>query len=155
MLIHEKTCVIPIFSSRINELYTSLSEQTRKREEGLHTVDMVLREKDHAIQADRLQMTAKVTDTAEDINKRLLAKEMKIREEIQAKFLQLEKVLLCSPLITHLVIGSAVAQWQSAQLETKGSQVEHLGRHCVVSLSKNINPSLVLGSTKEDLSLYN
>ena len=80
------------FSSRINELYTSLSEQTRKREEGLHTVDMVLREKDHAIQADRLQMTAKVTDTAEDINKRLLAKEMKIREEIQAKFLQLEKV---------------------------------------------------------------
>ena len=92
------------FSSRINELYTSLSEQTRKREEGLHTVDMVLREKDHAIQADRLQMTAKVTDTAEDINKRLLAKEMKIREEIQAKFLQLEKVKQCSPFITHLII---------------------------------------------------
>ena len=77
---------------RINELYTSLSEQTRKREEGLHTVDMVLREKDHAAQAERLQMTSKVTDTVEDINKRLLAKEMKIREEIQQKFLQLEKV---------------------------------------------------------------
>ena len=76
----------------MNELYTSLSEQTRKREEGLHTVDMVLREKDHAAQAERLQMTSKVTDTVEDINKRLLAKEMKIREEIQQKFLQLEKV---------------------------------------------------------------
>ena len=82
-----------IYFCRINELYTSLSEQTRKREEGLHTVDMVLREKDHAAQADRLQMTAKVTDTVEDINKKLLAKEMKIREEIQQKFLQLEKVL--------------------------------------------------------------
>ena len=54
---------------------------------------MVLREKDHAMQAERLQMTSKVTDTVEDINKRLLAKEMKIREEIQQKFLQLEKVI--------------------------------------------------------------
>ena len=78
---------------RMNELHTSLSEQSRKREEGMHTVDMVLREKDHALQADRLQLNAKVTDTVEDVNKRLLSKEMKIREEIQAKFLQLEKVL--------------------------------------------------------------
>lgn len=69
-----------------------LSEQVRKREENMHTVDMVLREKDHAAQAEKLQMTAKVTDTVEDLNKRLLSKEMKIREEIQAKYLQLEKV---------------------------------------------------------------
>lgn len=58
----------------------------------MHTVDMVLREKEHAAAADKLQMTSKVTDTVEDMNKRLLAKEMKIREEIQAKYLQLEKV---------------------------------------------------------------
>lgn len=58
----------------------------------MHTVDMVLREKEHAAQAEKLQMTAKVTDTVEDINKRLLSKEMKLREEIQAKYQQLEKV---------------------------------------------------------------
>ena len=69
-----------------------LSEQVRKREENMHNVDMVLREKDHTAQAEKLQMTAKVTDTVEDINKRLLSKEMKIREDIQGKYLQLEKV---------------------------------------------------------------
>ena len=79
-------------SCRINELQSSLSEQTRKREENMHTVDMVLREKDHAAQAERLQINAKVTDTMEDVNKKLLTKEMKIREDIQAKYLQLEKV---------------------------------------------------------------
>ena len=77
---------------RVNELTIQLSEQVRKREENMHNVDMVLREKDHTAQAEKLQMTAKVTDTVEDINKRLLSKEMKIREDIQGKYLQLEKV---------------------------------------------------------------
>ena len=77
---------------RVNELTVQLSEQVRKREENMHNVDMVLREKDHTAQAEKLQMTAKVTDTVEDINKRLLSKEMKIREDIQGKYLQLEKV---------------------------------------------------------------
>jgi hypothetical protein len=71
-----------------------MSEQVRKREENMHTVDMVLREKEHAQQAERLQLNAKVTDTVEDVNKRLQAKEMKIREDIQSKYLQLEKVLV-------------------------------------------------------------
>jgi len=81
---------------RVNELTIQLSEQVRKREENMHNVDMVLREKDHTAQAEKLQMTAKVTDTVEDINKRLLSKEMKIREDIQGKYLQLEKVSLVS-----------------------------------------------------------
>lgn len=81
-----------IRSYRINELSTSISEQVRKREENMHTVDMILREKEHSQQAERLQLNAKVTDTVEDVNKRLLAKEMKIREDIQSKYLQLEKV---------------------------------------------------------------
>ena len=46
----------------------------------------------------------------------------------------------CSSFITHLV---------------KGCGFEPHWRHCIVSLSKNINPSLVTGSTQEDLSLYN
>jgi len=71
---------------------SQISEQSRKREENMHSVDMVLREKEHAAQAERLQLTTKMGTTVEDVNKRLTAKEMKIREEIQAKYLQLEKV---------------------------------------------------------------
>ena len=37
-----------------------------------------------------------------------------------------------------------MAQWLSASLEMRGSEFEPHQRHCLVSLSKNIYPSLVL-----------
>ncbi|KAK3585997.1 hypothetical protein CHS0354_033114 [Potamilus streckersoni] len=78
---------------KIGELYTTINEQTRKREETMHSVDMLLREKEHNAQSDRLNLSAKLNDNAEEINKKLLSKEMKLREEIQTKYLQLEKML--------------------------------------------------------------
>ena len=47
----------------------------------------------------------------------------------------------------YLDTGSAVAQWLSGRVldsRPKGRGFEPHRRHCVVSLSKNINPSLVL-----------
>lgn len=58
----------------------------------MHTMDIILREKDHANQADKLNLTSKVADTVEDVNKRLLSKEIKMREEMQERYLQLERV---------------------------------------------------------------
>ena len=58
----------------------------------MHTMDILLREKDHANQADKLNLTSKVADTVEDVNKRLLSKEIKMREEMQERYLQLERV---------------------------------------------------------------
>lgn len=55
-------------------------------------MDMVLREREHVGQADRLALSSKVADTVEDINKKLMAKEIKIREEVQDRYLQLERV---------------------------------------------------------------
>ncbi|KAL3875912.1 hypothetical protein ACJMK2_033817 [Sinanodonta woodiana] len=78
---------------KIGELYTSINEQTRKREETMHTVDMLLREKEHNAQSDRLNLSSKLNDNVEELNKKLLAKEMKLREEIQTKYMQLEKML--------------------------------------------------------------
>ena len=42
-----------------------------------------------------------------------------------------------------------MAQWLSACLETEGPWVKPHLRHCVVSLSKNINPSLVLVQSRK------
>jgi molybdopterin converting factor small subunit len=58
----------------------------------MHSMDILLREKDHASQADKLSLTSKVADTVEDVNKKLLSKEIKIREEMQERYLQLERV---------------------------------------------------------------
>ncbi|KAJ8318613.1 hypothetical protein KUTeg_003704 [Tegillarca granosa] len=79
--------------TRINELQTQLSDLNRKREENAHSLDMMIREKDHATQTDRLQLMSKVADSVEDVNKKLLTKEIKIREEMQDRYLALEKLI--------------------------------------------------------------
>ena len=71
----------------------------------MHTMDILLREKDHANQADKLNLTSKVADTVEDVNKRLLSKEIKMREEMQERYLQLERVggkRSCAPALQFL-----------------------------------------------------
>ncbi|XP_060080757.1 paramyosin-like [Ylistrum balloti] len=78
---------------KINELQQSQAEANRKREETVHSMDMVLREREHATQADRLALTTKVADTVEDLNKKLMEKDIKIRGEVQDRYLQLERVL--------------------------------------------------------------
>ena len=50
------------------------------------------------------------------------------------------------------------AQWLTGRVldsRRRGGGFESHQSHCLVSLSKNINPSFSTGSTQEDLSLYN
>lgn len=77
---------------RVNELNMALSEQNRKREEAMHAMDMIHREREHAAETEKLKLHSKLTETMDEMNKRLLTKEIKLREEIQEKHLQLEKV---------------------------------------------------------------
>ncbi|XP_046362158.2 paramyosin-like isoform X4 [Haliotis rufescens] len=78
---------------RSNELKQLISEQNRKREESMHALDMIAREKEHKTESDRMKQQAKVAETLEDINKKILNKEIKLREEIQDKHVQLEKLM--------------------------------------------------------------
>lgn len=97
-------------SFRSNELKQLISEQNRKREESMHALDMIAREKEHKTESDRMKQQAKVAETLEDINKKILNKEIKLREEIQDKHVQLEKVdvvllsSLCCRVFTPLSI---------------------------------------------------
>ena len=53
--------------------------------------------------------------------------------------------------VTRSMLTSKGAQWLSGRVldsRPKGSGIEPHPRHCVVSLSKNINPSLVLDQPK-------
>ncbi|XP_048759119.2 golgin subfamily A member 6-like protein 26 isoform X16 [Ostrea edulis] len=91
--INERRTLEQQMSKKIYELQQSLSEANRRRDEGMHSMDILLREKDHASQADKLNLTSKVADTVEDVNKKLLSKEIKIREEMQERYLQLERLI--------------------------------------------------------------
>lgn len=76
----------------MHELQQQLNDANRKRDESMHSVDMLLREKEHVSAAERMTLTTKVADTVEDVNKKLLTKEIKMREEMQDRYLGLERV---------------------------------------------------------------
>lgn len=73
-------------------MQTAIAEQNRKREESIHALDVIQREKEHASDTDKLRLQSKINENLEEFNKKLLTKEIKLREEIQDKYIQLEKV---------------------------------------------------------------
>ncbi|XP_041365029.1 coiled-coil domain-containing protein 154-like isoform X3 [Gigantopelta aegis] len=78
---------------KANELHQAIGEQNRKREESMHALDMIAREREHVAEGERLKLQAQLAETIEDVNKKILTKEIKLREEIQDKSLQLEKTI--------------------------------------------------------------
>lgn len=69
-----------------------LAEQARKREENMHALNVVQREKEHAAESERIKLQSKIAEIAEEVSKKILQKEMKLREESQHKFAQVEQV---------------------------------------------------------------
>lgn len=76
----------------MNSLQQGIAEQNRKREEALHAMDMIHREKEHSAENEKLKLAGRMTESVEEVNKRLLTKEIKLREELQGKYTQLERV---------------------------------------------------------------
>ena len=70
----------------------SVSEQARKREESLHSLDVIQREREHAVETERIKLQSKIAEIAEEVSKKMLQKEMKLREESQARYAQVEQV---------------------------------------------------------------
>ncbi|CAG5124920.1 unnamed protein product, partial [Candidula unifasciata] len=76
---------------KVSTLQQNLADQARKRDEAMHVLDMTHREKEHSLENEKLRLQGKLTETVEEMNQRLLNKEMKLREELQEKYVQLEK----------------------------------------------------------------
>ncbi|GFS01040.1 neurofilament heavy polypeptide-like isoform X5 [Elysia marginata] len=54
---------------QVNSLQQTISEQNRKREESLHALDMLHREKEHAAENEKLKLQGRMTETVEEVNK--------------------------------------------------------------------------------------
>ncbi|XP_059170731.1 putative leucine-rich repeat-containing protein DDB_G0290503 isoform X2 [Physella acuta] len=79
---------------KINMLQENLSEQNRKREEAMHAMDMIQREKEHLSENEKIKLQGRITESVDEVNKRLLTKEIKLREELQDKYKQMERLIL-------------------------------------------------------------
>ena len=76
----------------MNDLHNGLAEQTRKREEAMHALDVVQREREHAAENERIKLQSRIAEIAEEVSKKILHKEIKLREEATDKFSKIEKV---------------------------------------------------------------
>jgi len=81
-----------ILFCRVNDLHTNLAEQNRKREEAMHALDVVQREREHAAESERIRLQSRIAEIAEEVSKKILHKEIKLREEATDKFSKIEKV---------------------------------------------------------------
>ncbi|XP_066292851.1 coiled-coil domain-containing protein 154-like [Branchiostoma lanceolatum] len=79
--------------SRIAEMQSTLSNLEQKREGDLHTVDILQREREQAAENERVRLQGKLSEIAEEVSKKILQKEIRLREEAQQKFHNVEKVL--------------------------------------------------------------
>ncbi|XP_025105725.1 coiled-coil domain-containing protein 154-like isoform X2 [Pomacea canaliculata] len=89
----ERRSLESLLQQKTNELQMAIAEQARKREEAMHALDMIHREKEHSAETEKLKLQSRVTELVEEMNKRVLNKEIKLREEIQDKYMQMEKLL--------------------------------------------------------------
>lgn len=58
----------------------------------MHALEVIQREKEHAAETERLRLQSKIAEIAEEVSKKILQKEIKLREENQSKFSQMEQV---------------------------------------------------------------
>ncbi|XP_074648351.1 coiled-coil domain-containing protein 154-like isoform X2 [Tubulanus polymorphus] len=79
--------------ARLNDLQVSISEQNRRREEAIHALDTMAREKEHAAEAERLRLHNRIAELVEECSRKILSKEIKLREETQEKYLEVERLV--------------------------------------------------------------
>lgn len=86
---------------RVAELQAAIAEQSRRREEAIHALETMQREREHAAEVERSKLQAKLTDVSEDVTRKIMARDMKLREETQDRFGQLQQVSTIYSTLIH------------------------------------------------------
>ena len=77
---------------RVEQLRTLILEVDRKREEDLYSNSKHSQDKENMLEAERSAFASKMAEISEEQSKRLLQKEIRLREDAQSKFVSLERV---------------------------------------------------------------
>ncbi|XP_014780441.2 coiled-coil domain-containing protein 154 [Octopus bimaculoides] len=84
---------------RLAEVEANVNNQTRKQDETLHSISLLQKDREHNKDYNIQRLQNQLQDSIEEMSQRLHQKEMAIRDELQEKFLQLER--LCQQERTH------------------------------------------------------
>lgn len=69
-----------------------VQESNHQREQELYAQSMNSKEKEDLIENERTMIASKLAELSEEQSKKMLQKEIRLREDAQAKFVLLEKV---------------------------------------------------------------
>ena len=69
-----------------------MQESNHQREQELYAQSMNSKEKDDLLENERTMIASKLAEVSEEQSKKMLQKEIRLREDAQAKFALLEKV---------------------------------------------------------------
>ncbi|XP_033108447.1 golgin subfamily A member 6-like protein 22 isoform X4 [Anneissia japonica] len=139
---------------KMNDLQAQVHEQNRKREEAMHVFDVVQRERDHSADNERLKLQSKIAEIAEEVSKKILGKEIRLREEAQQKFGNIEKYLHeeQSARIAHeqAMREENEKRWTALQKLTE-EEVLHVRENQKLDRHKNAGGLTKVGDTMERL----
>ena len=76
----------------LEQLKAMVQESNHQREQELYAHSMNSKEKEDLIENERTMIASKLAEFSEEHSKKMLQKEIRLREDAQAKFVVLEKV---------------------------------------------------------------
>ena len=76
----------------MTELQTSLTRFSHQQEESLRQYAADQMQKEHAADKENIRLAAKIAESAEQLSSKALQRELKVREELQTRYAQLEQV---------------------------------------------------------------
>ena len=78
----------------LEQLRAVVQESNHKREEEIYANAMNSKEKENLLETERTLIANKLAELSEEQSKKMLQKEIRLREDAQTKFVTLEKVCL-------------------------------------------------------------
>ena len=78
----------------LEQLRAVVQESNHKREEEIYANAMNSKEKENLLETERTLIASKLAELSEEQSKKMLQKEIRLREDAQTKFVTLEKVCL-------------------------------------------------------------
>ena len=80
------------FYFSLEQLKAMVQESNHQREQELYAQSMNSKEKEDLLENERTMIASKLAELSEEQSKKMLQKEIRLREDAQAKFVLLEKV---------------------------------------------------------------
>ncbi|XP_039248578.2 coiled-coil domain-containing protein 154-like isoform X2 [Styela clava] len=78
-------------SAKLNELQSSINDQSHKRQEDIQALERNRQEQGHVEENERMKLQGRIKEAVEEMSDKLLSKEVRLREEALQKFIEVER----------------------------------------------------------------